>query len=284
MLSASPRLLAAAELAPDDLHAAFGAAFADYLIGPFSLPPAAWPGFLARQGVDLGLSRAALDGAGRILAFCLVAPRPALGRWRLATMGALPAARGSGAAPALLDDFIARAAAAGQGAVELEVFAQNERALRLYQGRGFAPRHELHGYLAESGCLSPAAAPAGLREVDTEAARAWLTAAEQRIADLPLQVGPAALSAASTSTAWQLDGAQLLFAQPDALSLSVLSLIDESPRQAAATALLQALRARYPEASLRVPQIQRLDLGGAALRALGCAVLPLHQLLLLRPC
>jgi len=170
-MPASLRLLSAADLTPADLHAAFGAAFADYLIGPFSLPLAAWPGFLARQGVDLTLSRAALDGEGRILAFCLVAPRPALGRWRLGTMGALPAARGSGAAPALLDDFIARAAAAGQGAVELEVFAQNARALRLYQGRGFAPLHELHGYVAEPGCVSPAVAPAGLRELDPGAAR-----------------------------------------------------------------------------------------------------------------
>lgn len=283
-MSASTRLLAANELAPDSLHAAFGAAFADYLIGPFSLPLAAWPGFLARQGVDLGLSRVAVDGAGRILAFSLVAPRPALSRWRLGTMGALPAARGSGAAPALLDDFIARAVAAGQGAVELEVFAQNERALRLYQGRGFALRHELHGYLAEPGCVSPAAAPAGLREVGPEAAEEWLAAAECRIADLPLQVGPAALSAAATRTAWQLDGAQLLFSQPDAQSVSVLSLIDEAPQQAAARALLLALRARHPEATLRVPQIQRLDLGGAALRALGLAVQPLHQLLLQRPC
>lgn len=283
-MPASLRLLSAADLTPADLHAAFGAAFADYLIGPFSLPLAAWPGFLARQGVDLTLSRAALDGEGRILAFCLVAPRPALGRWRLGTMGALPAARGSGAAPALLDDFIARAAAAGQGAVELEVFAQNARALRLYQGRGFAPLYELHGYLAEPGCVSPAVAPAGLRELDPGAAREWLLAAERRIADLPLQVGPAALSAAATSTAWQLDGAQLLFSQPDVQSVSVLSLIDEQPQQAAARALLQALRARYPEATLRVPQIQRLDLGGAALRTLGFVVQPLYQLLLQRPC
>lgn len=283
-MPASLRLLSAADLTPADLHAAFGAAFADYLIGPFSLPLAAWPGFLARQGVDLPLSRAALDGEGRILAFCLVAPRPALGRWRLGTMGALPAARGSGAAPALLDDFIVRAAAAGQGAVELEVFAQNARALRLYQGRGFAPLHELHGYLAEPGCVSPAMAPAGLRELDSGAAREWLLAAERRIADLPLQVGPASLSAAATSTAWQLDGAQLLFSQPDVQSVSVLSLIDEQPQQAAARALLQALRARYPEATLRVPQIQRLDLGGAALRTLGFVVQPLYQLLLQRPC
>eukprot|EP01137_Pigoraptor_chileana_P018688 Opistho-2@78628 len=132
----------AAELAPGQLHAAFGLAFSDYLIGPFQVGLAQWPQFLARQGVDLGLSRALLRGE-TLLAFALVAPRAR--RWRLATMGAVPAARGSGAAPQLLDDFVQRARAAGLAEVELEVFAQNERALRLYQCRGLIAMQRMQG-------------------------------------------------------------------------------------------------------------------------------------------
>lgn len=278
-------LVSAAELAPARLHAAFGAAFADYLIGPFTLALEAWPAFLARQGVELALSRAALDAAGEILAFCLVAPRPRLARWRLGTMGAVPAARGSGAARALLDDFIARAGAAGQRAVELEVFAQNERAVRLYRGRGFDVRHELHGYLAAPGLVLPAAVPAAaaVEHIEPAEALAWLEAAELRIPDLPLQVGPGALHAAQGLRAWRHGAAQLLFGRPDEATVAIASLIDTDPAQAGARTLLRALRAEFPQATLRVPQLQRLDLGGRALRELGCVPQPLHQLLMQRP-
>ena len=57
------------EIAPQALHAAFTAAFSDYLIGPFQIPPAQWPMFLARQGVDLALSRVALDSAETLSSF-----------------------------------------------------------------------------------------------------------------------------------------------------------------------------------------------------------------------
>ena len=127
-----PTIVAADTLDPARLHGAFVAAFADYLNGPFQVPLAGWPIFLVRQAAVLSHSRVALAPNGEISAFALTALRPEALRWRLATMGALPAARGSGAAPALLDDFIARAREAGQAGVELEVFAQNRRAFKLY--------------------------------------------------------------------------------------------------------------------------------------------------------
>ena len=100
--------VAADTLPAADLHAATVVAFADYLAGPFQMTLEQFASFIGRQGVDLARSRVALhDGA--IGAFAYVCPRPEVGRWRLGVMGALPAARGSGAAPALLDDFIARA-------------------------------------------------------------------------------------------------------------------------------------------------------------------------------
>lgn len=271
-----------AAVAPAALHEAFGQAFADYLIGPFQLAPEQWPGFLARQGVDLGLSRVLRGADGAILAFAFVAPRPALRVWRLATMGAVPAARGSGAAPRLLDDFIARAAAAGQDAVELEVFAQNERALRLYQGRGFVARHALHGYLAAPERVRPAPAP-GLRVVSLEQAFDWLARAEAHIPELPLQVTATALRVAPGLTAWQCGAAQLVFGRPDAQTVTIASLIDTGPGQQDAAALLRALREACPAAQLRVPQLQRLDLGGAALRDQGFEPQALHQLLMRRP-
>jgi ribosomal protein S18 acetylase RimI-like enzyme len=273
---AGPELRPAAQLPAGALYEAFGLAFADYLIGPFQLEPAQWPGFLARQCVDLALSRAACDPQGRVLAFALVAPRD--DRWRLATMGAIPAARGSGAARALLDDFIARAEAAGMAAVELEVFAQNERALALYRSRGFETCHELFGY--QHAALGGAAQPAAFDAIGRDAALAWLDALN--IEDLPLQVGAQVLAVNPRPwSAWQLGSAQLVFdALPERVQL--LSLIDTAPGQRDAQTLLWALQRHHATRALAVPQLQRHDLGGAALEALGFERLALHQLLMRR--
>jgi len=270
------RLLAADQLPPAALHQAFGQAFADYLLGPFRLSLAQWPGFLARQAVALDLSRVALNALGEPLAFALVAPRPK--RWRLATMGATPSARGSGAAPALLDDFIERAGAAGAQAVELEVFAQNERAVRLYQSRGFAQVHELHGY--ERAAQGGAAQAPGWQALPREQALAWLRANEP--ADLPLQLGATVLEQHPEGwTAWQQGRALLVWAKAGD-RVQILSLIDRQPDQPDAERLVAALAAAEPSLALFAPQLLRPDLGGEALQRLGFSRAALHQWLMVR--
>ncbi len=280
-------LVPAPELAPADWHATFTAAFADYLIGPFDLTLAQWPGFLARQGVDLALSRAAVvDGV--LVAFALVAPRLERGRWRLGTMGALPAARGTGAAPALLDDFIARAREAGVGTLELEVFAANERALRLYQGRGFETAHPLRGYERAPGPVTGEAP--SVQTLTLDEAWQWLAAVDARIADLPLQVTPQVLRVAAASApadaplqAWRHGEAQLVFSeQPAQRTVAIHSLVDLDPAQAGAQVLAQALIAKYPGRTLQVAALQRPDLGGDALQRIGFEPQPLHQWLMRR--
>lgn len=257
------------------------AAFADYLIGPFQLSLAQFPQFLARQGVAPGASRVAVV-AGEPVAFGLVAPRPECDSWRLAMMGAVPSARGTGAAAALLDDFIARAGAAGVAAVELECFAQNTRALRLYQGRGFEPVDALHGYqcTAPSGGPPRGAPPA----VDLDAAFAWLDACGPAGCALPLQVTPRSLQALAVRLqAWRAGSAQVVFSQAEDASLQVHSLVDRDPAQKAARELVAALLAQHPGRTIRVPQLQRPAVGGEALEALGFARLPLHQFWMRRP-
>ncbi|WP_374675731.1 GNAT family N-acetyltransferase [Ideonella sp.] len=283
-------------LPPATWHAAFTEAFADYLIGPFTLTLAQWPGFLARQGVSLSESRATVDAGGQITAFALVAPRPAVGRWRLAVMGARPAARGSGAAAGLLADFLARAAAAGVGRVELEVFAQNTRAVRLYEKHGFAVAQGLFGHELAPGAgpacaASPAATTPALaaHDVALDEAAAWLDAAEQRVPDLPLQVGAGSLRAAEQAAPGSLAAAragdaQIVWSSPaEPAAVVVHSLVDPSAGQAGAEALLRALQARHPGRTLRVPPLQRDDLGGLAWQRLGAARQRLHQWLMTRP-
>jgi len=281
-------LVPAPELSPSDWHAAFVAAFADYLIGPFKLTLEQWPGFLARQGIELPLSRAAVvDGV--LIAFALVAPRPERQRWRLGTMGALPAARGTGAAKVLLDDFIERGRAAGVATLELEVFAANDRAVRLYQGRGFEIVHPLRGY-ERSPAPAKAEAPA-VQVVTLDDAWTWLDETDLRIADLPLQVTPRVLRVAAAAApaefplqAWRHGDAQLVFGeQPAGPVITLHSLIDSDPALRGAEALARALAVRYPGHTLRAPQLHRPDLGGDALQRTGFQPLPLHQWLMRRP-
>lgn len=281
MSAAAFTLVRADALPAAALPAAFAAAFADYVAGPFTLPPAQWPVLLARQGVALDESRAALDSDGQVAAFALVAPRPRHRRWRLATMGALPAARGQGAAPALLDDLIARAGAPGQQALELEVFAQNPRAVALYRGRGFEALHELHGHAlaAQATPVGRAADAPPVDEVDRDAAFAWLDAAERRHPELPLQVTAPSLAALQLPLqAWQHGRAQLIFHVADDGSVVLQSLVDLVPAQRDAAALLAALRARHVGRAMKMPPLQRADLGGRALREAGFEAQPLHQL------
>ncbi len=280
---AGPTLIPAGAVAPRLLHAAFGAAFADYLI-PFRLGLEQWPQFLGRQGVDLTASRVAVR-EGQPIAFALVAPRPDLGHWRLATMGALPQARGSGAAPALLDDFIARAAAAGMASVELECFEQNARALRLYRGRGFQPLHPLYGYTRSAGAAAPQGeAAAGVAVVRHGDAFQWIEALGRAHRDLPFQVTPPSLRALPVKLqAWRAGSAQLVFSQAADGTLTIHCLLDAEPGQRDAQALVAAVMERHPSQRVNVPQLQRLDLGGLALERLGFVRQPLHQLLLRRP-
>lgn len=282
-------------LAPETLHAAFSRAFSDYLAGPFVLSLEQWPGFLLRQGIDLRLGRAALQAqTGEVLAFALVAPRPGLARWRLGTMGAVPEARGSGAAVQLLQDFVQRGREAGLVAVELEVFAQNERALRLYRRHGFVEQHALHGWQRAadaapldadvgtrvSASCDDACACDGAGQAD---ALAWLRQAEAVIPDLPLQVGATVVGALPVPwQAWRRDRAQLVFTVDPEAGVIVRSLIDLDPAQEGAQALLRQLVQRHAGRRVSLPPLQRPDLGGHAAQRCGFTREALHQFIMRR--
>ena len=272
-------LLPAHTLPEADLHAATVAAFADYLAGPFQMTLEQFPSFIARQGIDLARSRVALhDGA--IGAFAFVCPRPEVGRWRLGAMGALPAARGAGAAPAVLDGFIARARAEGLPWVELECFAANERALRLYRGRGFEVVAALNGWKLPDG--APAGERAGdMRAVDRDVALAWLAEADRRIEWLPYPNSARCMAAQSRPLSfWQCGGAQLVFSVVDGTPTQIHSLLDADPALRDAEALARAVAAAHP--GVFAPPILRDDLGGAALQRAGFEPHLMSQVLMKR--
>ncbi|MBW8779217.1 MAG: GNAT family N-acetyltransferase [Burkholderiales bacterium] len=272
--------LVAADTRPEaELHAATIAAFADYLAGPFQMTLEQFPSFIARQGIDLARSRLAIhDGA--IGAFAFVCPRPEVGRWRLGVMAAVPAARGTGAAPALLDDFVARARVEGLPWVELECFAQNERALRLYRSRGFEVISALNGWKLPEGA-SAGESVGQVHPVDRERALAWLAQADRRLGWLPFPNSDRCMAAQVRPLSfWQCGGAQLVFSVVEGTPTQIHSLVDLDPALRDAEVLARAVAAAHPDAF--APPILRDDFGGEALRRAGFAPHGMSQVLMRR--
>lgn len=77
--------------------------------------------------------------------------RVVAGEGELLRIATDPAARGRGAARALLDAGLERLAAVGCSRCHLEVRADNDAAIALYQRRGFARRGLRRGYYADGG-------------------------------------------------------------------------------------------------------------------------------------
>ena len=273
-------LVAADTLPEADLHAAAVAAFADYLAGPFNMTREQFPSFIGRQGIALARSRVAVSG-GEIGAFAFACPRPEVGRWRLGVMGALPAARGTGAAPALLDDFIERARGEGLPWVELECFAENERALRLYRSRGFEVVAALNGWKLPEG--TPATAPArDVHAVERAQALAWLADADRRIDWLPFPNSERCMAAQVRPLQfWRCGSAQLVFSVLEGTPTQIHSLVDLDPALRDAEVLARALAAAHPD--VFAPPVLRDDLGGDALRRAGFLPHMMSQVLMRRP-
>ena len=281
-------LIAADAVPMEQLHAALVDAFADYIVGPFQLSAEQMPAFLTRQAVALSASRVATK-QGQIHAIALVSLRSDIARWRLATLCAVPLARGTGVTHRLMDDLVSRATAFGASALELECFAQNERAVRLYQRYGFRTAAELRAWSSRArgpgqstgGVLS---ASAFVREVGRAEGLAWQHAAARDIPDLPLQVAGDLLATSTRPLRfWQSGTAQLVFSAVEGDPVLIHGLVDSSVALRDAEILVARLQATYPDCEIKaMPQVHRADLGGEALRRLGFEDTALYQLLMVR--
>ncbi len=256
---------------------AYNAAFADYVVTFPTLDESAWHAVVARQGVDLQLSVAACSGE-TVMAFGLVTPRAGQ-ITRIATMGARAAARGSGAAPALLDQLLAEAGARGDAWAELEVFAQNERAFRLYRSRRFQPVCTLCGFETAGGSGRDAA----VVEVSRDDGARWAAAFERdERTPLPWQVtGNAIACAPATQRVWRLAQAQVAWLE-SADTIVVMSALDRDAAYADAARLLGALAHRFPAHKLRAPQLHREAGPADGFERAGWTRSPLFQYLMRR--
>lgn len=86
-----------------------------------------------------GVQMLALDSAGQVVGWCDLVrdTRPGFGHTSRLGMGLLPAVRGRGVGRRLAEACISAAAERGAERIELEVFASNAPAIRLYERLGF---------------------------------------------------------------------------------------------------------------------------------------------------
>lgn len=96
--------------------------------------------FLASLAAGDGVQMLAVTDAGAVVGWCDIVPSPHEGlrhAGRLG-MGLLPDYRGRGLGRRLVVESVRAARATGMERIELEVFASNTRAIRLYEALGFA--------------------------------------------------------------------------------------------------------------------------------------------------
>lgn len=272
------RIAPAASVSTDEIRDCLNESFSDYLIRLPRFEADGWSTFLHRQGVDIGLSRVGIAG-DRVVSFALVTPRSSVS-WRVAVMGARPDARGTGIAPRLLDETIAEAQSRRITSIELEVFAQNTRALRLYQSRGMTPASVLKAFDA-TATSRRAMLPVTSVTHDAAVRRARDIEALSPVY-LPWQVCSESIRRMpGVPHCWQSGSAQLVFAEMTGLIL-VQSLLDSDPAHASASGLLATLRDAYPEAMLRAPQLQAENGAARAFRDAGWTEADLYQNLMRR--
>lgn len=215
---------------------------------------------LRTDGTDLAASQVVLDGDQPVgLAF--IARRGWVSR--VAAMGVVEEARGRGVGYFLMERLVAQARARHDRLQVLEVIEANEPATRLYQAHGFQPRRRLLGFVAEPWKTAPAAparaAGESLEVVDPRRVGQAMTrfgspAAGER--GLPWQVAGESLAAlAPPFAAFRQGPAWVVVSNPRLNPVQVRGLVvaPEARRQGRATALLGALRARFPRRRFRVP-------------------------------
>jgi ribosomal protein S18 acetylase RimI-like enzyme len=184
---------------------------------------------------------------------------------RLAAMCIVPASRGRGVGRASMDMLLAEASARGDRGMLLEVIESNASAVRLYGGCGFRIDRRLVGY---EGAFTENSAKAGLQEVDIRAVAHLVTTCG--LDSLPWQISGESLAQASPpGKAYQLDDAYAVISNPEAVQVSIRSVIvrPEARRQGQATRLLNAIIAKYPNKKWLVPALCPEEIGGLFVKA-----------------
>ncbi len=215
--------------------------FEKYFV-PVSFTPALFAAMLRLDGIDLNTSRVIMLDE-KPSGCALLAHRG----WttRLAAMGLVAEARGSGIGKWAMSQLIRESNERGDRAMTLEVIEQNVAGVKLYQGSRFETQRRLIGFHGENPVGQSALQ---LEEVDIRQIARVLSVCGP--ADLPWQASAATLAQMGRpSCGFRLGSAYAAISNPNEPRIAIRSLVVEEgeQRQGQATKLLRALFARYPQ-------------------------------------
>jgi ribosomal protein S18 acetylase RimI-like enzyme len=239
-----------------ELAAVFTRAFDGYIAGSVQMTPPLLSGMIAQGGVDLNLSMLACRDDEPV-GFALIARQG----WtsRVAVMGIVPEAQGQRVGDQLLGHLIEQSHQRGDCAMELEVFEQNTRAVRLYQKHGFRTLRRLMSYVAED---PQEYGDPELASIDSaEAAR---QVSMHGTPDLPWQVSGSNLIRMGTPfAAYRLGDAYAITDDPSAETVVIRMIVvaTDARGQGQARRLIRALWARHPGKCWFVPALCPEDYG-----------------------
>ena len=213
--------------------------FSDYFV-PIRLDLIQCHEMLRSNNIDVNLSQVVLKDASPV-GIALIARRG----WscRLAGMCIIPQARGQKVGLWMMEQLIEHAIEREDQRMELEVIAQNEPAVKLYQKVGFRKMRDLFGFKLES----PKAELGNLEEIDIRYLACLVS--NYGLPKLPWQVSGESLAVIGPPhRAYRLNSAYVAISNPKAdqiLLHSVLTLPD-SRGQGQASSLMRALFAQFP--------------------------------------
>jgi ribosomal protein S18 acetylase RimI-like enzyme len=214
--------------------------FSDYLV-PIRLDLVQFHEMLRSNNIDVNLSQVVFKDATPV-GVALIARRG----WscRLAGMCIIPQARGQKVGLWMMEQLIEHAITREDKRMELEVIAQNEPAVKLYQKVGFTKIRELLGFKMKS----PKGETGDLQEIDIRYLASLVS--NFGLPKLPWQVsGESLATIGPPHRAYRLNSAFVAISNPEAdqvLLHSILTMPD-SRGQGQASFLMRVLSAQFPQ-------------------------------------
>jgi len=231
----------------------FNRSFEGYFV-PVQFTEETFAAFAQRDDIDFAASQILLSNEEPV-GLALIARRKKTSR--LGGFGIISGYRGQGAGGWFTRRLLEDARQRGETNMFLEVIAQNENAIRLYEKHGFVKLRRLLGFKAEK--------PRGNAETDLQPCDQALVLDMIRshsLPNLPWQVDAETLSRVK-AFGYRLGEAFILISDPgaDHISLRTLVVPAQVRGHGQAVGLLKALFAKYPGKTWHVPAIFPEEVG-----------------------
>lgn len=256
-------------------------AFAGYIGGWTDLDAGTLARFLTLQGADLFYSRI-IRMDGELVGFGYINRTGTI--LRLAGMGIIPDARGSGAARALLDKLFSEAEERGDEAMVLEVIEQNPRAVALYRRHDFRDLARLTGWRRSGGGSPPEHASIVGDEVPV--LQALRIPAAMDYPELPWQISRHAAAKALVTRAFRTETVCIIIGDPEATPVRIYAALSVDPPRGLVwhemRSVLAGVIARFPKRDFFAPAIFPEDFGTQLFEPLGFKFEPISQFLMRR--